>query len=113
MQHDVVQLFVDDLLLWLSEISSGFMERGGFDDETQRCGRDRVRRDFDCTGEVAGGEMVIVTLEPEKTAGVCVGHEFALARVEIISYGRWLHCRSSGARTNDAANTRLGIKFAS
>ncbi len=68
MQHDLAQLFVDDLLLRFSELSTSFVQRSRLHHETQRSGRDRVGSDLDLAGEFARSEVVILPFEPEQTA---------------------------------------------
>ena len=85
-QYDLFQLFVDDLLFWLSEVSAGFVQRSSLDDKSQRRWRDRVGSKLDLSGEFARGQVMTLTLEPKQPAAIRVGHEFTLARVEIIGY---------------------------
>ena len=89
MQHDVFQFFVDDLFLRFGEVSAGFVQRSGLHHQSQRCGRDRVGCKLDLSGEIARSQVMTVSFEPEQSAAVCVGHEFALAGIEIIGYRGW------------------------
>src|SRR5215204_880665 len=96
MQHDVFQFFVDDLFLWFREVSAGFVQRSRLDDETQRRGRDRVGSQVDLASKLARGKVMTVTFEPEQAAAIRMGHEFALARVEIIGYRGGGSCQGNG-----------------
>src|SRR6185436_5344593 len=91
MEDDVFQFLVDDLFLRIGEVGAGLVQRGGFDYQSQRCRCNRIGCKLDLSAEVARGEMMTMSFEPEQSTPVCVGHEFTLAGVEIVGYRGW--CR--------------------
>src|SRR5205085_2180758 len=64
MKHDLFQFLVDDLFLLFRKVSAGLVERGGFHDKSQRCGRNGVRSKLDPSTEVTRLQVMAVTLKP-------------------------------------------------
>src|SRR5205814_117002 len=98
-QHDIVQLFVDDLFLRVRKHAVGLFHRRSFGIKLQRGSCERVRIKSRLSGEFAHRDQMIMTLEPKQPAGKSMRHELALLCIEPVA-------RDSGSRKSTCSNAR-------